>query len=168
MGLDISYYRSWKPYEGEIKDWDHAEEITMSQNIDLTHIWNNEEFKGRAPDMPEWVVAGEGGHFRAGSYGGYNQFRDHLCRALHGFPVTDLWKKPDEEMKEYAMWELLHFSDCEGVLDGACCARLHEQLEENWDKIVAFFGDDSWDLEKLGYWREAFEAAAGEGFVRFH
>ena len=171
MGLDISYYKSWKPYDGEVKDWDHAEEIQMA-GTDLEHIYNGAGFEGRAKGIPEWVVtSGASGGFRAGSYGGYNRFRSLLCQALHGFPVGQLWAMSDNEQQEYDMWQMLHFSDCEGTLGTAVCKELHEAFERNWDKVMAFFtkeGDAEYYQVKLEEWRTAFKVAAGEGLIRFH
>ncbi len=170
MGLDISVYSSWTPYDGEVKDWDHAEEIMMT-GIDLTHVYNMEGFASRAKGMPEWVVAKFVDSFRAGSYGGYNRFRDTLCRALHGFGAKALWAMVDEELETHAMWQILHFSDCEGVLGTEVCRTLHAELEEHWDKVTAYFAqldDGDYYQGLLGTWRDAFKAASAEGFIGFH
>lgn len=173
MGLDISYYSSWEPYPEEVRDWDHAEEIEDTTGARLFKVYNGADFEARASDMPagKFVTAKYVHGFRAGSYSGYNHWRQRFCLAANDILPEVLWAMPEEEAQNYLFWEFIHFSDCEGVLGPACCQRLHEQMETHYEKIRKEFEegpDAAWNLRLLDEWRKAFRVAAGKGMIRFH
>jgi hypothetical protein len=111
-------------------------------------------------------------HFRAGSYGGYNTFRRLLCEALVGVDVNTLWESPDS-YKESPGFEMINFSDCEGILGTAVCQKLHPQFVENRGKFETYlregraFDEDEirWQITTYDDFTEAFRLGAENGIV---
>lgn len=161
MGLDISYYSRLKylrPYE-EDYDWDNGE----------TSISINPAFVDRADGLKEGIydtTQGEGGGFRAGSYSGYNQWRNDLAGLL-GKTAEEIW----EANQAPAFFELIHFSDCEGVIGPKTSAKLAADFQNYQERAEAYsltLGDGGYWLQKYNQWRTAFETAADDGAVDFH
>lgn len=96
--------------------------------------------------------------FRAGSYGGYNAWRD----ALAGFAATLADTRPNEFRL------LTYFADNEGWIGPEAAAVLAEQFERNADAAKAHLAEraDYW-VEKYDDWTESFKLAAGTGVVVF-
>lgn len=171
MGLDISAYRGLVP----------APEANSMSEEDCYSADIRTFYKGswsRADDIDDRVpyrCAGSFG-FRAGSYGGYSQWRDQLAEMV-GLPEVMLesygLSRPSHAA---AIWgerytpgpfaELINFSDCEGVIGTAVSAKLAADFAEWQAKADAH--DDDWFREKYADWRKAFEMAADGGCVEFH
>ena len=114
--------------------------------------------------------------FRAGSYSGYNHWREKLAE-IAGYPSieTDRFGSGLKEMRHDAgareagsgpFYELIWFSDCEGIIGPITSAKLARDFADFQAKADAV-EDDYW-REKYGKWRQAFEMAAEEGAVDFH
>lgn len=111
-------------------------------------------------------------HFRAGSYGGYNTFRRYLCEGLVGVDPNVLWSNPELYENE-PMFEMINFSDCEGILGTAVCKKLHPQFVENRDRFQTYlkeiFGTDSesleWQMSTYDDFMEAFRLGSENGIV---
>ena len=111
-------------------------------------------------------------HFRAGSYGGYNAFRRLLCEALVGVDVDTLWGSPDL-YKDSPGFEMINFSDCEGILGTGVCQKLYPQLLENRDKFKTHLANKFMDSETEIVWQmstyddfvEAFKLGSENGIV---
>lgn len=98
-------------------------------------------------------------HFRAGSYKGYNRWRNQLA-IMAGFASDD------DAFQAYGgpFWELIHFSDCQGVIGTEVAKKLANdfaQYEEQAKVIDDYFYDRYADFKR------AFELAANNGAVRF-
>lgn len=157
MGLDISYYRQAKyvreyPEDG---DYDYPNEIGAHVNPDF-------------PEQADGLISGiytaedEGG-FRAGSYGGYNQWRSQLA-GLAGY--TDRAAFQGSVPPGSAFLPLINFSDCEGVIGPKTSAQLAADFAEY--QHAADRHPDDWFRQKYADWRTAFETASDNGFVDFH
>lgn len=111
-------------------------------------------------------------HFRAGSYGGYNIFRKHLCKGLVGVDVDTLWASPDS-YTDAPMFEIINFSDCEGILGTGVCQKLYPQFIENKDKFEShlmevLIGDENevkWQMATYEDFTEAFRLGSQNGIV---
>jgi hypothetical protein len=111
-------------------------------------------------------------HFRAGSYGGYNTFRKYLSRALCGVEPEAIWATP-EDFKAAPMFEMINFSDCEGILGTGICKKIHPQFVENREKFENYlkeqFGYDEnevrWQMSTYDDFTEAFRLGAENGIV---
>ena len=107
MGLDVTIYGGVKPYKGELST-DHEdiyEEISdiggfiVSKSLDSFHT--------RGIDAGLYVSENET-WIRAGSYSGYNQWRNQLSCLLGYKGAEAVWNDPDYE-KPFV--NLIHFSD---------------------------------------------------------
>ena len=66
-------------------------------------------------------------------------------------------------------FELIHFSDCEGIIGPKISAKLAKDFADNQAKADVYRVDEaSWFREKYSDWRRAFEMAADNGAVEFH
>lgn len=161
MGLDISYYERLLPANnatqedrdnGEVQDWyvAHPDYETLD-GLDYKYV------RG----------IGNRGHFRAGSYGGYNAWRQWLASIVHGVEPREIWNNPDK-YKGQPFYELINFSDCEGVIGPKTSAKLAKDFADYQAQIDAMPDDESWFKHAYKEWRHAFETAANTGFVEFH
>lgn len=125
MGLDISAYSKIE----RVEDEDEA-------NI---FIARNTPEIDQAQDIEEGMYKNSDGceehDFRAGSYGGYNDFRRLLCEIMHGVTDRELWTNPEVfEGKEF--YNLINFSDCEGHFGPTVAKKLHEDFVKYRDKFI--------------------------------
>jgi hypothetical protein len=150
MGLDITYcgsaefVRADDPNDDNY-DWEGGTEAK---------VYVNPDFAARADGLTSGIyrVSTTGG-FRAGSYGGYNEWREELAR-LAGYPAVG-----------GPFHELINFSDCEGLIGPITSAKLAEDFAAFQDKVPA---DAGWFAEQYANWRVAFDTASRGGFVHFH
>ena len=108
----------------------------------------------------------DGLSFRAGSYSGYNWWRDQLAQMAYRKPAERVWA----ENTDGPFFELINFADNEGTIGPIACARLAEHFEAGRDTVRARLYDkvDGWDQQKYDEWARAFDLAANTGLVRFH
>lgn len=168
MGLDISWYRDIR----EAPDGDPGS--------DYAHYFMacvNSHYPERAGQVKHGVVYtfAEKKSFRAGTYSGYNEWREELAK-FAGYPaVSDPTRERHPEPRHDAgawaadggpFWELIHFSDCEGIIGAPVAAKLAKDFADHAERAAAF-GDDWW-RQLYALWRNAFEKAADNGAVDFH
>lgn len=165
MGLDISYMSKAKlemPYNADQDDWhDEADERG------LTTIYPNPDFAeiGQDDGLERGAYSGEReGGFRAGSYSGYNRWREQLSMMALGVMPTVVWNNPDE-FGGRPFYEIVHFSDCEGVIGPKTSAKLAKDFEDHLDKARSDL--DEYSFGKYEEWLKAFQTAADDGLVRF-
>lgn len=158
MGLDISAYRQLVMVEnpeldadGSPIDWDGK-----------FQAFTSDEFASQAEgiiDRAVYTYADSMG-FRAGSYGGYNGWRNELAK-LAGYVSADaVWAACP---MEGPFVELINFSDCEGVIGPKVAAKLAKDFAEYQAKIT---GDDYF-AERYALFKAAFEMASDNGAVAF-
>ena len=173
MGLDITWHRNLTKAVGN-EAFDERGEFRYDD--DWRQLYINGDFPGRADEIEHRAAyrSEESGTFAAGSYGGYNVWRDQLAE-LAGYP-----KAPYEKYGVLgrshcvACWngttgpfaELINFSDCDGVIGAAVSAKLAADFAEHQAKADAH--PDARFREKYALWRHAFEKAADGGCVDFH
>jgi hypothetical protein len=172
MGLDITAYAGLvavrdvpRHLNGRV-NWDAVEEA------DELSFYANDDFPGRdggfdcgksyaQPDDDARCHA-----FSAGSYSGYSRWREQLAKLVGWDGASAAWKADGG-----AFWELIHFSDCEGIIGGAVAAKLARDFAEHQAKVDALSDDDletRWFVQLYADWRKAFELAANGGVVHFH
>lgn len=114
--------------------------------------------------------------FRAGSYGGYNTWRDELAK-LAGYPAVSVdrygtgnaqlrYDRSAWDASGGPFWELICFSDCEGVIGPVVSAKLAADFASHQGDADAH--QDEWFRTLYATWRKAFEMAADNGAVYFH
>lgn len=168
MGLDISAHSKIKKVEQELTE----DELFDG---DYIMIYNHPDFADRASTLEDGSVyegTSEYYSFRAGSYSGYGDWREKLAK-LAGYPLTEqesmsLHSRSFSESAWTAtsgpFWELIYFSDCEGILDSKTCLKLLEDFKEY--ERYALLEDLSF-YNKYQEWMEALEIGANDGLVRF-
>jgi hypothetical protein len=154
MGLDIIAYR----------------DLTEIDGARLAH--NSDEFAARSDDIDTGATyhAAEDYGFRAGSYSGYNEWREELAK-LAGYehvPYRDEGKTHSAgawSQSSGPFWELIYFSDCEGTIGPKTSAKLAKDFADFQPKADQHPHD--WFRNLYAHWRRAFDLAAQNGAVVF-
>ena len=185
MGLDITAYRKLKKMDAVFNADGEPIDPTTREPLDYNdyaQFYVNSDFPGRNGSIEHKAVyAYEDAHgFRAGSYGGYNGWRERLAE-LAGYPTVEYERvagyAPSRQMRrDAAAWsgkcegmpfvELVNFSDCEGVIGPEVSAKLAKDFAAFDERAKAV--PDEWFYDRYCEWRKAFEMAADGGAVSFH
>lgn len=158
MGLDITWHTGLtKANFGEGIDRDGDVEDGFFR------FYVNTDFPGRADEIVGGAAyrSEENGHFRAGSYGGYNRWREQLA-ALVGKNPYAVWQDPQPG----PFVELINFTDCDGVIGAAASKKLAADFAAHQAQADAH--PDNYFRERYAAFRNAFERAAENGCVVFH
>ncbi len=184
MGLDISYYSDLKlvgPKTGEDSDYDYA-----------VRIWNEECFEYQLGSLKREQIydatsTSKYGSFRAGSYGGYNQWRNELANMVGYNGADEVWcDKEFDSFKNFNLrkdklkslsgdivervkpfYELIKFSDAEGVIGSEVCKKLYKDFVD-FDQQAKNHIQDDWFYALYNDWKKAFKMASENGAVSFH
>lgn len=172
MGLDITAYRKITPapdaptQDGEPVDWEnhfwaHPNSIKFTEENWPGHS------EGIAPGVYKFADALK---FRAGSYGGYNEWRSWLARVAGWSGAEECWRADETEARKRPFFELIHFADNDGVIGSKVAAKLAKDFADNEDKARGQAAGEhgGWYFQQYQKWREAFEMAADGGAVDFH
>lgn len=174
MGLDITAYSKLEYIETmnteawENKYWMHRNEMPY-RTAHATH-WIP-ALAERAEGIVEdgvYKVNGERFDFRAGSYSGYNDWREWLSVTMLGVTPRTIWQNA-AKYQGFPFYELINFSDAEGIIGPVVAAKLatdfavHQKKAEKEGRA-----DDGWYARKYAEWRKAFELASDGGMVEFH
>jgi hypothetical protein len=169
MGLDISAYSNARlitdhePLEDEwCEDENHV-------NAYITDGAFHRSFRGLLNGHCYDVSESEGHGFRAGSYGGYNYWREDLARFALGVDPGEVWTAP-LGYQDAPFFELINFSDCEGAIGPEAAVDLLKDFYDHRDKYRASHSvlDRTYDLERYDDWTKACELAAAGGLIIFH
>lgn len=166
MGLDIIVYAKVQRIEPQPEYEDCPKGVAR--------LIINMDFPGRAGELQDgFYTYATHGSFAAGSYGGYNIWRNQLA-ALAGYPaIINQEHEPPEvsnaagawQAKEGPFWELINFADNEGTIGAAVAAKLAKDFGEFQSKADAH--PDEYFRTKYTAWRRAFELASDGGAVSF-
>lgn len=113
--------------------------------------------------------------FRAGSYSGYNNWRNELAK-LAGYAQTP-YKSFDGKIElrydatvwksgKGPFWELIDFSDAEGVIGPVVCERVHQDFLRY--RAAAAKHADEYFRSSYEEWTKAFAMCANGGAIEFH
>lgn len=161
MGLDITAHTG----------------LTKAEGGDLVLRPNIGEFAGREDGVEIGCAyrAAASFDFRAGSYGGYNAWREQLAK-LAGYPPTERrgYDGKIEMRCAAACWngatgpfsELINFADNEGTIGPAVARKLAADFAQFEKQAKA--AHDGWFSDRYRDWKRAFEMAADGGAVEFH
>lgn len=198
MGLDISYYGNVKRIPDEevpegveafnpaYDDWESSRDNnTYLYYLDPDRSYFGGHMKGLEPGWYEVPREG-GGYLRAGSYSGYNSWRNDLALAA-GYEggAEEVWGMGDQlyQPDSPPFLELINFSDAEGVIGPDISKKLYNDFVDNEkkvkDEVDKWFlkihptksydvEDTKWFNQKYDEWKEAFRTASQNGFVSFH
>lgn len=165
MGLDISAYSQAEWLGGRkpetSNDWDYV----YNEDLIWVQCWGPYEaqFEGLTEGL--YKVNGTSTGFRAGSYSGYNIWREQLSKAILGVDPLVVWNNLDN-FKGAPFVELINFSDCEGYIGPIVSTKLLADFKQHWTDFSALA--DTYSGAKYNDWLEGFELAADNGFVEFH
>jgi len=179
MGLDIRAFSKLVKIDdiADIEEWE--EKYWMNDNdgtalvsdtmMDYTDkIWPGRT-EGLAPSV--YRVDGEKFHFRAGSYGGYNRWREWLAQLFLDAQPRTVWANPGK-YQDKPFIELIEFSDSEGLIGPVVSAKLSDDFQKGQARVNAYVNADShwegWVRAQYAQWRRAFELAADSGLVDFY
>lgn len=111
------------------------------------------------------TVESEEYDFRAGSYSSYGDFRREISETFLNSTPARVWSDP-KPYEGQPFYELVDFSDCEGVLGTEVCAKLHKDFVEGREKFFEEIESD-WSKEKYDSWTKALEIAKDDGIIVF-
>jgi hypothetical protein len=179
MGLDISVWANVQKVAPDVldrimEDPDGPREGIYNE-LGRDGIWipEVENFPGRVAGL-ELGMAYLGEKvfsFRAGSYGGYNMWRNQLAQLAGMKSAQEFWNLELEQQKKFPFWQLVNFSDCEGIIGPEVSAELAKNFAE-FDERAKVFDPDTggWNsfYERYKEWKLVFETASEGGLVEFH
>lgn len=113
-------------------------------------------------------VSGEHLSFRAGSYSGYNAWRNWLANTFVATSAETIWDRRDE-FREAPFFELIAFSDCEGTIGPKAAANLAADFAAGIRALDSLdrSGVDHFAVQLYFEWQAAFDLAADTGIVIF-
>lgn len=162
MGLDIHAYSNLTPvtgYElnedGELINIETGQYAYEEETENVTSFYVNSNYNDL--NRQDAIVADtayaydEHMHFRAGSYFGYNDWRDSLHEMV-------------KDIEDNPFSELIYFSDCEGVLGPKICAKLYQDFLKYDSKAKEL---DEYFYDRYKCWTEAMKLASNNGAVKF-
>ena len=190
MGLDISVISEMRPVEipeGIVKWSDEYYDWESKQGMTLWSPYVHSEFTTQGEGLPDAEVVDSDGEtygFRAGSYTGYNEWRDALAKAA-GYEggSEEVWSKVDGGAEGLPFQELINFADNEGVIGPIASERLYQDFIKYEDQVMhtvdqwylKMVPGQEWDLpeikwfkEKYNDWKHSFDIARNNGMVIFH
>lgn len=185
MGLDITAYRGLVPAKGK-EAFDESGELLYDEGWFRLHP--SDDFPGRADEIKDGQAykAAEEFGFTCGGYSRYSRWREQLAE-LAGYPVSSAslaavgnnglnalyarshphasaaWEDGGEKQPFY---ELINFTDCDGVIGTAVSAKLAKEFEAFQAQADAH--PDPYFVSHYADWRKAFEWASDGGCVVFH
>lgn len=156
MGLDITAYSNLKKEklrkvidDDEAYDLDWIRFYTHNDKDCYQHIDIDDSYFYSYDDTE---------HMRAGSYGGYNSWRNTLRQLASTLPI--------DSDGYYPFYELINYSDCEGVIGTMCSTKLAKDFNDYEEQACLHF--DQYSLTKYYEWKKMFELASNNGAVQFH
>ena len=166
MGLDIVAFEHASPVIPCDQDLEEDDEHVVA--------WVDEDMARslRGLQMGRcYETSGNVIEFRAGSYSGYNKWRDELARRALDLPAATVWEDPSRFV-EAPFFELINFSDCEGTIGPDAAADLATDFCALRARIaaqpLANPQEETWFMDVHDQFQEAFElAASGGGLVLF-
>lgn len=175
MGLDITAYRNLGPTDIDVTTYEEFEEHDDGAMIFVPEQTLN-SVENHWPGRTEGLTAGVHTYadchcFRAGSYGGYNAWRDDLARYAGYGSAGAVW---NGDVDATAFLELINFTDCDGIIGPVVAAKLAVDFTENEEVIRAKVTaerddhDAAYWMQRYDNWKIAFEMAAQGGMVEFH
>ncbi len=177
MGLDITAYSKIEKVDVELdEDGDPIDDSAYDDYVRVYAMGGRDQHD-HLEDRAFYSVGGDAFGFRAGSYGGYNGWRETLAR-LAGYPLTPYKGFMGASASHAAAcWdgatgpfaELIDFPDNEGSIGAVTSAKLAKDFADFDERAKYFDGDeDGWFYKKYLDWKKAFELASDGGMVDFH
>jgi hypothetical protein len=180
MGLDI-HAASHLRYLGPIpkaEERDRLEQELSAQDKCLSDVYfflypndpaHKAQLAGMKPGLYEYTDQTQQHGFRAGSYSGYNWWRQQLCQFAQGVEPEEVWNHP-RRYRGKPFVELIDFTDCDGRIGTKVAAKLAQDFRDHKKLAADFFstlGEENCGVEVYEDFARAFELAAQDGALRF-
>lgn len=174
MGLDISVYKEIDFESFQSRSGKSEEELDELYD-NMLYLYNSYNPYNQSDNIREGFYNYEKRefNFRAGSYSGYNMFREILCESFYELKPEVIWGNITK-YKDGDFIELINFSDCEGFIGPKTSKKLFNDFVKNEDKFNSFLDTKinenttkDYYKEKYQEWKKAFEIASEDGVVRF-
>ena len=156
MGLDISCFGGLTPSaDAELDEDGFPLDDDKFVRLDAQLIqWTEQNFPSRTAGLvePGIYTFERSAGFRAGSYGGYNFWRDQLAQMALGMRAERVWSSGWQG----PFVELIYFPDNEGVIGPVVAAKLAKDFadfEHRAQEFSASIPDGSDWLESYGEWK---------------
>lgn len=163
MGLDITAYRQFTPVRTATARELSGDDDTPEGQYVIRHFTKLSRADGLDPTNA--YTATEVMGLAAGSYHAYSAWRETLAR-IAGYTSAEYVQ---ENVSSGPFYELIDFSDCEGVIGWATSAKLARDFAGFQAIVDACKGPYAAQFQgKYAEWRKAFETAADAGAVVFH
>lgn len=173
MGLYISFYSNIK----EVGTEDLSDFNTLHQHDTFMYHLGT-----LLPDKYYKITEfSDVGRFRAGSYSGYNNWRKQLAIMVGYISDEYVWMDFEKQIRSIKLksienkkikmkpfYELIYFSDAEGVIGPDISKKLYSDFVEFDDKAKEFGSNIYYFYSSYVDWKEAFRVASNNGAVYFH
>jgi hypothetical protein len=176
MGLDITAFSRVTKLDVELDENDEPVNEAVYEDGIRAYVMGERGQHDHLEDRKFYSYEDAFG-FRAGSYSGYNGWREMLAK-LAGYPLTPIETFCGKTFSHAAAcWngasgafcELIDFPDNEGVIGPLTSAKLAKDFAEFDERARTFdAGGDGWSYKQYCNWRKAFEFASDGGMVVFH
>lgn len=172
MGLDTTAYEFVERLRGGGGSGDDDRHILAFSHKNFPHALEGLEGVDSFFVFPGGREVYRGGfHYRGygntnhtcSSYSGHSYLRDLIADKFLDTTPEEIWVNPDE-FKDKPFFELINFSDCEGVLGPVACRNLADDFNSHPDLDS---GDSFYD-ELYKDFGKSFNIAADTGVVVFH
>lgn len=142
-----------------------AERERIDQHVKAVLAEKHAHCPGDAAVLVEDPPISERHSFRAGSYSGYNRWRELLSRFALGVEPNDVWEDAEAfEGKPFV--ELINFSDSEGCIGPEAAAKLKRDFDSQAARAKTW-GDSEDFFPLYEEWQLAVSLAADEGVLVF-
>lgn len=180
MGLDITAYGKLTKLNVLFNaDGEPVDAVTHELIEDYFQVFENQDFEGQIEGLEDKAVYSYENreHVFCRGYGGYGNWRETLAK-LAGYPI-DIYEAfgVKKELHSASAWsgkvkkgspffELINFSDCEGVIGHVVAKKLLRDFDE--------FNDRAKEIELHGFYEgyceiwDGLKIAADGGALDFH
>ncbi len=175
MGLDVSCHIKLQPLL--VPDYVKAQIIgrwekdSLARRLDahdVIEIRRQDAFPEHLDRLhPGWYKIEGSFRFPAGSYSGYNKWRELLSRLFLFVDPSDVWSRPEHYARQPFV-ELINFSDCEGFIGPETSGKLRVDFENHEKRFTEHHQTDQFDHILYRNFRTAFGLACVDGCVQFH
>jgi len=178
MGLDIYYYSN---LNFQFSSTTQYHSLKHKKQRRLAYLEVNPDFHQYSGSLQTgFYTFQKAGHFCGGSYHLYNQFRDTLCWLANDRSAMDLIMVANiENGRNIAgdhFYELIFFSDAQGILDSNVCQHLYREFIV-WRSRISLavstippqsdFDYAAWFMETYDHFCTAFRIASDGGCLYF-
>ena len=159
MGLDISVYKNLKIIDKTKINFDKDEQDDYLEIYDQDF---KKQLDGSDLIIGEYYDYDYAKEFRAGSYSGYNYWRNELAKLAGYESDVFVW----ENVEDGVFVELINFSDCDGIIGSKISKKLYNDFCE-FDNTASLKDGGFYYIYKE--FKEAFKIASeNNGCVLFH